>query len=242
MYLGKEPIPAAQRFIRRLQKTGKPFLFVTNNSSQTPEEVAYNLQNNFQVDVTADEVYTSSLATADYLKALDDGNKVFIIGENGLRTALSDAGFVEEERSPDFVVVGLDRKVTYHDFEVATLAIHKGARFIATNKDTNMPNEKGMVPGAGSLASLLVTTTRVVPTFIGKPEAIIMEGALKKICLTKKEVLMIGDNYETDILAGIENDIDTLLVFSGFTQPKDLEKVKRLPTFQLDSLDGWLLE
>ena len=240
MYRGKEPIPAAAQFIKRLQERNIPYLFVTNNSSKTQKEVADNLIQNFGVQTSAEEVYTSSLATADYLTSLGGGNKVYIIGETGLRNALKNAGFIEDEENPDYVVVGIDRQVTYHDFEVATLAIHKGARFIATNKDTNLPSDKGMVPGAGSLVALLIASTRVQPTFIGKPETIIMEEAIKTIGLTKEEVIMVGDNYETDILAGIHNDVDTLLVLTGFTSLKDLELVEEQPTYLLNSLDEWV--
>lgn len=240
MYRGKEPIPAASRFIKRLQENKIPYLFVTNNSSKTQKEVADNLVQNFDVQTSAAEVYTSSLATADYLTSLGGGKKVYIIGETGIRTALKNAGFVEDEENPDYVVVGIDRQVTYHDFEIATLAIHKGARFIATNKDTNLPSDKGMVPGAGSLVALLIASTRVQPTFIGKPEAIIMEEAIKTIGLTKEEVIMVGDNYETDILAGINNDVDTLLVLTGFTTKEDLTLVEEQPTYLLNSLDEWV--
>jgi 4-nitrophenyl phosphatase len=112
---------------------------------------------------------------------------------------------------------------------------------VATNKDTNLPTERGLVPGAGSLVALLEKATRVEPTFVGKPEAIIMDEAMKKIGLHKEDVLMVGDNYETDILAGLNNDIDTLLVFTGFTSKEDLEIVDKLPTHTIQTLDEWRL-
>lgn len=239
IYLGKEPIPAAKRFVSRLREANIPLLFLTNNSTKTQAEVAENLKNNFSIETAPEEVYTSSIATAAYLQSLNQGKKVFIIGETGLKQALQEAGFEVDTEMPDFVVVGLDRQVTYQEFETAALAIRKGARFIVTNKDTSLPNEKGLVPGTGSLAALLIAATRVEPTFIGKPEAIIMEEALKAIGLSKKEVLMVGDNYETDILAGIQNGIDTLLVYSGFTKKEEMTNVSQLPTYQLDSLDDW---
>lgn len=241
MYLGSKPIPAASRFIKRLQDKQISFLFVTNNTTKTQKEVADNLRNHFSIDVPEETIYTGSLATATYMKELNQGNKVFAIGETGLKHALSDAGFIEDKFNPDFVAVALDRKATYEDFETATLAIHKGARFIATNKDTNLPSEKGMVPGAGSLAALVIAATRVQPTFIGKPEAIIMNEALKTIGLKKEEVVMVGDNYETDILAGIHNGIDTLLVYTGFTKRDDLTAEMEQPTHQISSLDEWIV-
>ena len=241
MYNGTEPILAAPRFIQRLQENQIPFLFVTNNTTKTQKEVVDNLRKNFSIAVTEEHIYTGSLATAKYMKSLNKGNKVFAIGETGLKDALSQSGFVEDKENPDFVVVALDRDVTYADFEIATLAIQKGAQFIATNKDTNMPSEKGMVPGAGSLAALIIAATRVEPTFIGKPESIIMDEAIQVISLQKDEVVMVGDNYETDILAGIHNGIDTLLVYSGFTKPEDLTSDMEQPTHQVHSLDEWVI-
>lgn len=241
MYKGAEKIPAAPRFIQRLREAAVPFLFLTNNSTSTPEDVAVRLTDHFGIEAYKEEVYTSSLATADYLTTLGV-KSVYVIGEKGLREALKQAGFQEDEESPDAVVVGLDREVTYKDFETATLAIHNGAHFIGTNKDTNLPTERGLVPGAGSLVALLERATRQQPKFIGKPESIIMDEALQRIGLTKEEVLMVGDNYETDILAGLENGIDTLLVFTGFTSEEDLKAVQLQPTHTAQSLDDWKIE
>lgn len=239
MYKGKAPIPEAPLFIQQLRDKEIPFLFLTNNSTKTPELAAKNLQENFGIQAFPQEVYTSSLATADYLKSLDNGNKVFVIGEEGLKQALRDKGFVEESDNPDYVVLGLDEMATYEKFKIATLAIRNGAQYIVTNKDTNLPTEKGLVPGAGSLAALLTTATRIEPTFVGKPETIIMEEALKLLNLPAQDVLMVGDNYETDILAGINSDVDTLLVLTGFTKPEDLTDVLVQPTYTINSLGEW---
>ncbi|WP_208559358.1 TIGR01457 family HAD-type hydrolase [Marinilactibacillus kalidii] len=238
MYKGNEPISEAPDFINRLRTAGKPFLFLTNNSTSSPEDVTEKLVNQFGVEAYVNEIYTSSLATADYLKTLG-GQSVYVIGEKGLHEAVARAGFIVDEENPDHVVVGLDRELTYQKCETATLAIQKGASFIATNKDTNLPTERGMVPGAGSLVALIEKATRIKPTFVGKPESIIMNEALKVIGLEKSEVLMVGDNYETDILAGIENEIDTLLVYTGFTKEADLETVIEQPTYSIQTLDEW---
>lgn len=242
MYRGKEAIPEATAFIKRLQDAQIPFLFVTNNTTKSQADVVENLSQNFDIHVTEKEVYTGSVATAAYLKALNGGNKVFAIGEAGLKETLLQAGFVEEKENPDYVVVALDRNACYHDFEIATLAIHQGAKFISTNKDSNLPSEHGLIPGAGALTALVIAATKQQPTYIGKPEAIIMNEALKVIGLTKEEVIMVGDNYETDIMAGIQNGIDSLLVFSGFTKPEDLKKVNQQPTYCVDSLADWELK
>lgn len=239
IYLGKEPIPAGKRFVERLQAAQIPYLFVTNNTTKSPQAVQANLATNFSLEVPLETIYTASLATIDYMKTKALGNKVYVIGEAGLIQSILAAGYQLEEEQPDYVVVGLDSQVTYEKLTVATLAIQNGAHFIGTNPDKNIPTERGLVPGAGSLLALLETATRVEPVIIGKPQAIIMEKALEQLGLTAEQVLMVGDNYETDIQAGLQNDIDTLLVLSGFTQVADVPMLPKAPTYVVESLDEW---
>lgn len=240
IYKGKIKIPAAKRFVEQLQARKKDFLFVTNNSTKSPEEVATNLATNFDIHVSPENIYTTALATADYVADLDEKKRtVYPIGELGLKQALLDKGFRFEEYQPDYVIVGLDYDVTYHKFELATLAIKRGAKFIGTNADTNLPNERGLVPGAGSVIALVECSTQQKATYIGKPEPIIMEKALKKIGLSKDEVIMVGDNYMTDIKAGINFGIDTLLVYTGVSTKEQVAKMDFKPTYELDSLDEW---
>ncbi len=240
IYRGKEKIPAAKRFIERLQEHDIPFLFVTNNSTQAPIKVVENLANNFDIHVKEENVYTSALATADYIADLNkDKRSVYVIGEVGLKQAILDKGFRFEETNPDYVVVGLDYDVTYHKFELATLAIKRGAKFIGTNADTNLPNERGLVPGAGSVIALVECSTQQKATYIGKPETIIMEKALERLSLPKDEVVMVGDNYMTDIKAGINFGIDTMLVYTGVSTRELVRKQEIAPTIELGSLDEW---
>lgn len=238
MYKGSEPIKEAPGFVEKLKHKKIPYLFITNNSTSTPEDVAEKLRGQFKVPAKAEEVYTSALATADYVKELD-GNRVYVIGELGLKQALIDVGCLIVDENIDHVVVGLDRELTYNKCEIASLAIQNGATFIATNKDTNIPTERGMVPGAGSLIALIEKATQTTPVFIGKPEKIMMASALKKMNLSADKVLMVGDNYETDILAGINSDIDTLLVLTGFTKKAQLKDKNKQPTYVISTLDKW---
>ncbi|MGC6770237.1 TIGR01457 family HAD-type hydrolase [Enterococcus sp. LJL51] len=239
IYLGKDIIPAGKRFVERLQKTEQPFLFVTNNTTKTPEAVAERLAMEFDIHIAPQTIYTASLATIDYMKEQGAGNKVYVIGESGLIDLILEAGFVWDEETPDYVVVGLDTKITYEKLVKATLAIRKGAVFIGTNPDKNIPTERGLLPGAGSMISLVETAVQCKPIMIGKPNAIIMNEAIKVMGLNKSDVLMVGDNYETDIQAGIQNDIDTLLVLSGFTQKEDVPNLPVPATYTLASLDEW---
>lgn len=242
-YKGKDRIPAAARFIKRLQDNNKVVLFVTNNSTRTPEFVARNLKINHKISVSADNVYTSALATADYMDQIVNGERsVYVIGEDGLKKALLDKGFTLTDNRPAYVVVGLDSHVTYEKFETAVLNIRSGAKFIGTNADSNLPNEKGMVPGAGSLVELVRYATQTKPVMIGKPEKIIMEMARAKSGLKKDEVIMVGDNYNTDILAGINDGIDTLIVYTGLSKKSEVAKEEIPPTYEVNSLDDWKIE
>jgi len=239
IYRGSEPIPAGRRFVEQLQARQIPFLFLTNNTTKTPETVAQRLAKEFSIHVGSETVYTATLATIDYMNDANKGNKVYIIGEPGLIEPILAAGYVWDEENPDYVVIGLDTDVTYEKFVVATLAIQKGATFIGTNPDKNIPTERGLLPGAGAVIAMLEASTQQKAIYIGKPEAIIMNKAVEILGLEKSEVLMVGDNYTTDILAGINNGIDSLLVLSGFTQKADVPTLPIPPTYLVDSLDEW---
>lgn len=240
IYLGEKIIPAGKRFVEALQQRNLPFLFVTNNTTKTPDVVAKRLAQTFDIHVSKSMIYTASLATIDYMKEVGHGKKVYVIGEAGLVDLILSAGFIWEETTPDYVVVGLDTHVTYEKFSKAVLAIKKGATFIGTNPDKNIPTEAGLLPGAGSFVSLVETATQVKPIIIGKPNAIIMNEAIKQMNLEKKDVLMVGDNYETDIQSGIQNGIDSLLVLSGFTPKSAVANLPIQPTFVLNTLDEWV--
>ncbi|MFS8651659.1 MAG: TIGR01457 family HAD-type hydrolase [Caldibacillus sp.] len=240
MYKGTEKIPAAADFVRRLKEKGLPYLFVTNNSTQTPEDVAAKLRG-FDIPAEKEQVFTTALATAEFVSERWPEARVYFTGEEGLARALAEKGFPLAREDADVVIIGLDRQVTYEKFAVACLAIRNGARFISTNGDVALPTERGLMPGNGSLTALVSTSTQKKPIFIGKPEPIIIDMALKYLGVKKGETLIVGDNYHTDILAGIKAGIDTLLVHTGVTSKDDLARVKIQPTYSLDSLDEWEL-
>ena len=225
IYKGKDRIPAGEAFVHELQKREIPYLFVTNNTTRTPESVQEMLAQNFNINTPLSTVYTATLATIDYMNDLGLEKTVYVIGEAGLKDAIEAAGYVEDKENPAYVVVGLDWQVDYEKFATATLAIQKGAHFIGTNPDLNIPTERGLLPGAGSLITLLEVATRVKPVYIGKPNAIIMDKAV--------------DNYLTDIRAGIDNGIPTLLVTTGFTKAEEVADLPIAPTHVVSSLAEW---
>lgn len=241
IYQGKNRIPAGERFIKRLQEKGLPYLLVTNNTTRTPEMVQDMLSKQFNVETGIETIYTATMATVDYMNDMNRGKTAYVIGETGLKSAIAAAGYVEELENPAYVVVGLDSHVTYDMLATATLAVQKGALFIGTNPDLNIPTERGLMPGAGALNALLEAATRVKPIFIGKPNAIIMNKSLEVLGVKRSEAVMVGDNYLTDIMAGIQNDIATILVTTGFTRPEEVPTLPVQPDHVLSSLDEWEL-
>lgn len=199
------------------------------------------LANQFHVETGIETIYTATMATVDYMNDMNRGKTAYVIGETGLKSAIAAAGYVEELENPAYVVVGLDSQVTYETLAIATLAIQKGALFIGTNPDLNIPTERGLMPGAGALNALLEAATRVKPVFIGKPNAIIMNKSLEVLGIQRSEAVMVGDNYLTDIMAGIQNDIATILVTTGFTRPEEVPTLPIQPDHVLSSLDEWRL-
>ncbi|MFZ3590655.1 TIGR01457 family HAD-type hydrolase [Bacillus sp. DJP31] len=239
MYRGKERILEACHFVRALHDKGIPYLFVTNNSTKTPEQVAQHLKE-FEIPADIHQVFTTSQATASFIYEKKADASVYIIGEEGLRQAMIEKGFTIKEEEPDFVIVGLDRSINYEKLAIACLAVRAGATFISTNGDIALPTERGFLPGNGSITSVVAVSTEVAPIFIGKPESIIMEQALKAIGTDPKKTLMIGDNYHTDILAGIRAGVDTLLVHTGVTTKEHLSKEEIQPTYVIHSLEEWM--
>ncbi|QKG83729.1 TIGR01457 family HAD-type hydrolase [Kroppenstedtia pulmonis] len=237
LYRGKEVIEGGLYFLRELQKRKLPFLYVTNNSSTRPEEVAGRLQS-MGYPAEPVQVITSSMAMAHYLRK-QEMNRVYVIGEAGLVSALQNEGIQMTETEPDAVVVGIDRQFTYDKMKRACLAIRSGAHFYGTNSDRFLPTEEGMVPGNGSLCCAISAATGVEPVWIGKPEAPIMDFALERIGGSREETLIVGDNLNTDILAGQKAGVDSLLVFSGVTHPQDYKEAAIHATYTVNDLREW---
>ncbi|MFD2922735.1 TIGR01457 family HAD-type hydrolase [Halobacillus naozhouensis] len=239
MYRGKDPIPGAAEFVKFVQGQSIPFIYLTNNSSAKPEQVAKKL-NDMGIPATGDQVFTSSLATAKYVSSIKTQAKVYVIGEEGLYDALEKEGHEAVDHGADYVIIGIDRNISYEKLAKACLNVRNGAKLISTNKDAAIPTDRGMLPGNGALTSVVAVSTGAKPIFVGKPEAIAMEQALDKAGLEKKDVLMVGDNYETDILAGINAGLDTLMVETGVTSFKDIQYSVKQPTYKMKDLYEWL--
>lgn len=216
LYDGDAPIPYAPEFIQWLRSHSYPYLYVTNNSSRTPEQVAAHLRK-AGIDAFPDEVLTSSQAAALYMKERNIGERVYAIGEIGLKQALEDSGFkaVEEGDQPDFVVQGIDREFSYTKLAQAVRFIRNGASFVLTNPDHLLPMNGELHPGAGSIAASIERASETEPTIIGKPSPIIMNYAIAKLGLPFNQIWVVGDNLQTDIQGGLAAGCRTALVLTG---------------------------
>jgi 4-nitrophenyl phosphatase len=240
IYRGNQVIDGAREFVGWLRKRNLPYLFVTNNSSVTKESVAAKLCT-MGVKAKPNQVITSGYAAANYIKRRIKNPNVYMIGEEGLKEALNESDIpITNKGNANVVLIGLDRQITYKKLATAALAVQNGAAFISTNRDAAIPSEDGFVPGNGSLTAVISASTGTDPTFIGKPETIMMEEALKQLNLAREEVVLIGDNYATDMLAGSQAGIDTVMVFTGVTRREDLLKVNLQPTYCINTLHEWI--
>ena len=237
---GNSPIEGASEIIAMLRRKGKKILLLTNNSTGTPEGYEEKL-GKMGINVSQEEILTSSMATAVYMKKFNQG-KVYVIGEEALSSAISREGFTilneEEAREAKYVVCGLDRHVTYDKLAAASYAIQNGAKFIAANADRSLPVEDGYLPGAGAILSAIIKTTNVRPLIVGKPSKRIMKIAMDRLGTTKDEVAIVGDALETDIKAGRNSRIYSILVLTGVTKEEDLATSRVKPDLVLGSIAG----
>jgi NagD protein len=230
-----KPIPGAQALIDKWLLSETPFLVLTNNSIYTPGDLSAKLKAG-GLNVSEDRIYTSAMATADFLKNQQPGGKAFVLGEAGLSTAMHEVGFTITEMSPDFVVLGETRNLTFDNLTKAVRLIHKGARFIATNPDPTGPSPEGPLPATGSVAALITKATGREPYIIGKPNPMMFRSAMRKISAHSISTAMIGDRMDTDVVAGIEAGLHTILVLTGISDQAEIQKYPFRPTEVLNSV------
>jgi NagD protein len=235
LYRGHDLIRGADAFIRDLRARAIPFRLLTNNSQRTRRDVATKLSR-LGIDVEAEHVFTSAMATARFLAQQKPDGTAFVIGEGGLHTALHANGYSVVDRDPDYVVVGEGRTFNLEMVESAVRMIYGGAKLIATNLDPNCPTENSIRPGCGAMVAMLETATGVKAFSVGKPSPIMMRAARKEIALRTDETIMIGDTMETDILGGVQLGFHTILVLSGGTKRDDLARYTFCPEIVIESL------
>lgn len=235
IYHGNQLLPGVKEFVEWLENNGKRFLFLTNNSGKSPKELAAKLRR-MGLHVKEENFYTSALATAKFLSTQAPGCSAYVIGEPGLFNALYEAGITLNDVDPDYVIVGETFNYNLDSMCKAMRLVEKGARLIATNSDLTYPDEYGNVPACRALVAPIEITTGRKAYFIGKPNPLMMRTALHMIDSHSADSVMIGDNMQTDIIAGIESGMTTVLVLSGVSTIENIKVHPYRPTFILNGV------
>ena len=230
VYHGDKILPGVAEFVNWMIDNEKRFVFLTNSPEKTPHELSMKLAR-MGLEVDADHFYTSALATAAFLSNQKPGCTAYVIGEAALTKALYDQGIYMNDVNPDYVVVGETRSYSFEKIEKAIELVNKGAKLIGTNPDICGPTEKGIMPATGALIAPIELSTGKKAYFVGKPNPLMLRQGLRKINCHSSEIVFIGDRMDTDIIAGIESNVDTVLVLSGMHQMEDVDKFPFRPKY-----------
>ena len=235
IYHGNKLLPGVPEFVDWLKKENKEYLFLTNSSERSPKELSQKLSR-MGLDVSEDHFYTSAMATASFLQSQCPDGSAYVIGEPGLVYALYEAGISMNDINPDYVVIGETRTYNFEKIERAVQLVLKGAKLIGTNPDLTGPCENGISPACKALAAPIEIATGKSAYFIGKPNPLMMRHAMKKLGCHREETMIIGDRMDTDIIAGIQTEVDTLLVLSGVTALEDVPSFSYGPQYILSGV------
>lgn len=238
VYRGSEAVEEAAEFVERLQQQGIEPFFITNNASMTQQQLQDKLAG-FGISTKKEQIMSSAIAAAKYIKRWYPGRSVYMIGSEGLDEALRQEGLEQAKEQAGIVLMGIDRNITYDKLATACLEIRRGAVFLSTNQDMAFPSEKGLLPGNGAFTALVAASTDVDPVYIGKPEIHMLETIQYESGFEKSEMVMIGDNYDTDIQAGIRFGIDTIHVNTGVSPMESVLKKSHPPSFAIENLGFW---
>lgn len=240
IYHGNRLLPGVTEFVRWLRREGKNFLFLTNSSERSPRELHQKMAR-LGIDIEAEHFYTSALATAAFLASQKPGGSAYVIGEAGLTNALYDAGLTMNDVNPDYVVVGEARSYNFETLQRAVNFVMGGAKLIGTNPDLNGPVEQGIVPATGALIAPIELATGSKAYFVGKPNPLMMRHGLKRLGCSREQAVIVGDRMDTDVIAGIESEIETVLVLSGVTTIESMTRFAYSPDIILENV-GKLVE
>lgn len=235
IYHGNKLLPGVSEFVDWLKREEKKFLFLTNSSERAPRELQEKL-GRLGLEVDKEHFYTSALATAAFVAKQAPGCTAYVIGETGLSNALYDAGISMNDVNPDYVIFGESRTYTYENILRAVKFIQAGAKLIGTNPDQTGPTEQGIVPSTGALISPIEKATGQQAYFVGKPNPLMMRTALQKLGCQREDTVIIGDRMDTDIIAGVESEISTVLVLSGCTSREGVNNFAYRPDHILNGV------
>jgi NagD protein len=235
IYHGNRLLPGVADFVGWLCREDKRFLFLTNSSERSPRELKQKMAR-LGLDIGEEHFYTSALATADFVANQRPGSSAYVIGEAGLLNALYESGITMNDVNPDYVIVGETRNYNYESIVRAVTLVLGGARLIGTNPDITGPGEYGIIPACGALIAPIEIATRRKAYFIGKPNPLMMRTGIRRLGVAREEAAIIGDRMDTDIISGIESELDTVLVLSGVTSRDAIREFPYTPKYILDGV------
>ncbi len=235
IYHGKELLPGADEFVNWMIENGKKFIFLTNSPEKTPHELSMKLER-MGLSVSADHFYTSAMATAEFLHSQAPGCTAYVIGEAALSKALYDKKIYMNDINPDYVVIGETRTYCFEKIEKAIELVNRGAKLIGANPDTIGVTEKGIMPATGSLVAPIEIATGKKTYFVGKPNPLMIRHGLRLLGCHSADIAFVGDRMDTDIIAGIESNVDTILVLSGVTTKDTISDFPYRPKYILNSV------
>ncbi len=239
IYHGNKILDGVKEFVNWMIENDKKFVFLTNSSERTPHELSMKLKR-MGLDVSVDHFYTSAMATAEFLSSQKPGCTAYVIGEAALTKAMYDAKIYMNDINPDYVVLGETRTYNFEKLEKAIELVRNGAKLIGANPDTVGVTEKGIVPATGALIAPIEISTGKKAYFVGKPNPLMLRHGLKLIDCHSEDIAFIGDRMDTDIIAGIESNVDTVLVLTGVTAKEDIGMFPYGPKYVADSIGSLL--
>jgi NagD protein len=232
---GDRAIPGAKEFIDRLRERKCKFLILTNTPIYTPGDLAHRLKI-IGLDIPEEKIFTSAMATALFLKSQKPEGKAYVIGESGLTSAIHSIGYIITDIDPDYVVLGETLSYNFEMIKKAIRLINAGGRFVATNPDPSGPGTDGIEPACGAMAALIESASGIAPFFVGKPNPLMMRTALNYLDVHSEHTVMVGDRMDTDVIAGVQSGMETILVLSGVTKREDLARYPFQPNQVLESV------
>lgn len=237
IYLGNQLLPGMPELFFKLNRMGKMYYYVTNNSSKTHLEYV-NLLTAKGFPAKEENILISTDAMMKWIKEYAPLSKILFLGVPSVEQGLKDAGvcLVDNNEKPDYVVVGFDKTITYEKVSVACKWIQEGIPYVTTHMDLRCPTDDGFIPDAGSIVGMIENTTNVKPQLVfGKPYGYMVDYVLQHTGLKKDEIAMVGDRLYTDIAFGVNNGIMSIAVLSGETTLEEIEHSSIKPDMILNN-------
>ncbi len=235
VYLGEKLLPGAEDLLSYLDQVGRPYFFLTNNSSKSRVDYSTKLAT-YGLDIPVEKIFSSGMATAIYLKKQKSGARIYLVGTPSLENEFLSYGFQLVDENPDYAVLGFDTTLTYQKIWKLCDFVVEGVPYIATHPDLNCPTRNGFMPDIGAMMTMIESSTgKAADVIVGKPHSPMVEAIVEQTGFKPEQLTMVGDRLYTDIAMG-KAGIQTVLVLSGETKQDDLSKAPWKPDLVCEDL------